>query len=228
MKMTYTRHYLNTLDEATKAYAHWQKNAQNLIGKYGDTETSIVLREEVERLKTLNIDLIEDEASDNPKQWIERLDRLRALLILTSANKSVTGDMQPVIGDKSAKELGCLKAQIARSIRDLGGLMMRYDKSVEISNKRKSRRFSDIIQYPDKQKLLDRLHYLIDGKYGADVGAVLMNAYYFNTYLTRKPTQAEFESEFALIGKWQAITNYMNENSEKALQKANKILIFAE
>lgn len=90
----------------------------------------------------------------------------------------------------------------------------------------RTRNFKDIIQYPDKDKLLERLHELIDGKSGADVGAVLLNACSINPYLTRRPTQAEFESEFELIGSWQAISNYMNENSEKALVKANRIAIF--
>ena len=86
--------------------------------------------------------------------------------------------------------------------------------------------FRNIIQYSNKEKLVKRLHELIDGKGGADVGAVLLNAYYINPYLTRRPTQAEFESEFKLIGSWQAISNYMDENSEKALAKANRIVIF--
>lgn len=90
----------------------------------------------------------------------------------------------------------------------------------------KSSKFSDIIQYPNKDELLKRLHELIDGKGGAEVGAVLLNAWLINSYLTRRPTKAEFESEFELIGSWQAISNYMNDNSEKALEKANRIVIF--
>ena len=95
-----------------------------------------------------------------------------------------------------------------------------------LNNGQCGKSFRDIIQYPDKDKLLERLHELIDGKGGADVGAVLLNAYSIKPYLTGKPTQAEFKSEFELRGTWQAISNYMNENSEKALAKANRIVIF--
>lgn len=90
----------------------------------------------------------------------------------------------------------------------------------------KSSKFSDIIQYPNKDELLKRLHKLIDGKRGAGVGAVLLNAWYINPYLTRRPTKTEFESEFELIGSWSAISNYMSENNQNAIDLANKIVIF--
>ena len=45
-------------------------------------------------------------------------------------------------------------------------------------------------------------------------------------YLSKVPTQAEFESEFTLNGGWNAIHNYMNDKNQKALAKANKIIIF--
>lgn len=84
--------------------------------------------------------------------------------------------------------------------------------------------FRDIIQYEDKEKLLKRLHTLIDGKGGADAGSVLLSARLSN-YLTRNPTQAEFKSEFELIGSWSAISNYMNDNNQNALDRANRIII---
>lgn len=83
----------------------------------------------------------------------------------------------------------------------------------------------NIIQYEDKDKLLERLHKLIDGKGGADVGAVFLKAK-LDGYITRTPTQKEFRSEFELIGSWQGISNYFNENSENALSKSNTITIF--
>lgn len=86
--------------------------------------------------------------------------------------------------------------------------------------------FRNIIQFQDKDKLLKRIHELIDGKSGAEVGAVLLNAWYINPYLTRRPTQAEFESEFELIGSWSAISNYLSENNQNAIDLANKIVIF--
>ncbi len=84
--------------------------------------------------------------------------------------------------------------------------------------------FASIIQHQNKEQVLERLHGLIDGRRGADVGAVLLKAR-LDGYLTRNPTQAEFRSEFNLIGTWQAIANYMSDNNENALDRANKILI---
>ena len=85
--------------------------------------------------------------------------------------------------------------------------------------------FLHLILHTEPKKLLERLHRLIDGKSGAAVGAVLLRAQQ-KGYLIKVPTQAEFRSEFALVGKWNAIHNYMNDNNETALAKANKIIIF--
>ncbi|MBQ5643672.1 MAG: hypothetical protein IIV13_07965 [Bacteroidaceae bacterium] len=85
--------------------------------------------------------------------------------------------------------------------------------------------FWNIIQYKDPQTLLERLHQLIDGKKGADVGCVLLKCKQ-DGYITRKPTQAEFKSEFELNGTWAAIHKYMGENSMNALDRANKVIIF--
>lgn len=84
--------------------------------------------------------------------------------------------------------------------------------------------FASIIQHPNKEQVLERLHGLIDGRRGADVGAVLLKAR-LDGYLTRNPTQAEFTSEFELIGTWSSIANYMSDNNANALDRVNKILI---
>ena len=42
----------------------------------------------------------------------------------------------------------------------------------------------------------------------------------------KKPTQAEFKSEFELKGTWAAIHKYMGEDSMNALDRANKVIIF--
>lgn len=68
--------------------------------------------------------------------------------------------------------------------------------------------FNALIQYKDKEKLLKRLHYLIDGKGGAYVGVVIRKAMDMK-YIT-KPTKGDYVSEFELIGTWQAIHNYFN------------------
>lgn len=102
--------------------------------------------------------------------------------------------------------------------------------SIDFTKKEKTTKpkanFSDIIQYPDKEKLLKRLHELIDGRSGADVGCIILSAK-LNNYIIRNPTRKEFESEFEIIGSWTAITNYFSE-SNNALDRANKIVLFEE
>lgn len=85
--------------------------------------------------------------------------------------------------------------------------------------------FRKIIQYEDKKKLLDRLHELIDGKSGADVGAVLLKAKK-EKYLTKCPNEKEYVSEFTLVGSWAAIKKYLNTNTPTAEGNADNIVIF--
>lgn len=85
--------------------------------------------------------------------------------------------------------------------------------------------FTYIIQDNNKPRLLKRLHSLIDGKRGADVGAILLKAY-LDGYLMRVPTQAEYESEFNLIGSWEAIRKYLDKESNNAILKVQGISIF--
>lgn len=85
--------------------------------------------------------------------------------------------------------------------------------------------FRHIVVYIDADALLQRLHQLIDGRRGADVGCVLLRCI-MDGYISRRPTQKEFVSEFELIGGWRAIHNYMDDNNMNALDRANKIIIF--
>lgn len=85
--------------------------------------------------------------------------------------------------------------------------------------------FCNVIQYKDPQALLERLHQLIDGKKGADVGCVLLKCKQ-DGYITRRPTKGEFKSEFELNGTWAAIHNYMGDGNLNALDRANKVIIF--
>ena len=87
--------------------------------------------------------------------------------------------------------------------------------------------FRQIVQHPDPERLMKRLHELIDGHGGAAVGSVLLKCMQLG-YLKKSPSQAEFRSEFQLIGTWGAIHNYMDENSLKALSRANKIIFFQD
>ncbi len=98
-------------------------------------------------------------------------------------------------------------------------------KNEQVPNISENRIFHTIIQHEEPEKLIKRLHQLIDGRKGADVGCVLLKCFQ-DGHLTRKPTQKEFESEFTLIGGWKAIHNYMSDNNENALDRANKIIIF--
>ena len=94
------------------------------------------------------------------------------------------------------------------------------------TRKKKIYNFSDIIQYHDKQKLLDRLHFLIDGKGGAQVGAVILKAK-VEGYLSDNPVKKAFYKEFPnTTGTWQAIHNYFDESDNKCLAKARGVIIF--
>ena len=86
--------------------------------------------------------------------------------------------------------------------------------------------FSRLIQYGNKKKLLKRLHQLIDGQSGANVGSVIRKAI-DEGYLRNEPTKADFESEFRLIGSWQAIHNYFHFEADNGkLIRAERIVIF--
>lgn len=86
--------------------------------------------------------------------------------------------------------------------------------------------FDAIIQYSEKNKLKIRLHELIDGKSGKDVGVVLVRAKTIDNFLTRFPTKKEYESEFELIGSWKGISNYFYKDDNTTLGSANSIIIF--
>ena len=85
--------------------------------------------------------------------------------------------------------------------------------------------FRHIIAHHQPEALLERLHQLIDGRRGADVGSVLLKCL-LDGYIGRRPTQREFEEEFQLIGGWRAIHKYMDDNNENALIRSNKVIIF--
>ena len=113
---------------------------------------------------------------------------------------------------------------LAEAVRDKLQAMQTEHAKIQTGKTKAKKKFTDLIQYHDKDKLLKRLHFLIDGKSGSDAGSVLCRAISLN-YLTRKPTKAEYESEFELYGTWQAIFKYMSDD-DKNLEKSNKIVIF--
>ncbi len=95
------------------------------------------------------------------------------------------------------------------------------------TRKKKIYNFSDIIQYHDKKELLERLHFLIDGRGGAAVGAVIQKAK-MDGYLTRYPYEGDFRQEFEVKGSWNAISNYFNEGDNKCLAKSADVIIFKD
>jgi hypothetical protein len=75
-----------------------------------------------------------------------------------------------------------------------------------------SSKFSDIIQYENKEQLLKSLHSLIDGcSKGTDIAAILSKAT-LDKYLMRLPNEAEVSNEFNLPCSWEAIRKNLIDN----------------
>ena len=165
--------------------------------------------EEIRLPDYIKLDNLLEQAALNYHNNEAFLQSLKALL-LSTINEATGGD--PNINN-------LLKAKLKLFNQNVKHLQEMEKKKHSTPN------FLHLILHSEPKKLLERLHQLIDGKRGAAVGAVLMRAQQ-KGYLIKVPTQAEFRSEFALVGKWNAIHNYMNDNNEKALAKANKIIIF--
>lgn len=66
--------------------------------------------------------------------------------------------------------------------------------------------FRSLIQYEDKDKLLERLHFLIDPnpKKGSLIAAIIQKAY-IDKYILELPNEATFRSEFKLDCTWEAV-----------------------
>ena len=187
------------------------------------------MREDIfNKLEFLNrlLDMVKNGGECNPT-LIKRLLREG----LENQKSAIMGMPDEAIPQNMLRELEDLRGRIyielakkKPSVGSYAGALEKQNNSGEKSPKK----FINIIQYSDKEALLKRLHELIDGKRGAEVGAVLMNAWFLNPYLTRRPTRTEFESEFELIGSVSAISNYMDDNNQNAVDKANKIVIFQQ
>lgn len=85
--------------------------------------------------------------------------------------------------------------------------------------------FRKLVQHPEPERLMKRLHELIDGQKGVDVGSVLFKCVQ-ERWLVHPPTQTEFTSEFQLKGSWSAIRKYMDEKNGNAWYRASKVDIF--
>lgn len=91
----------------------------------------------------------------------------------------------------------------------------------------KESQFSNLIQYENKEALLERLHFLIDGKSGVDAAAIIVRATDIDKYLLRYPKQKEYESEFTLIGSWEAIRKNLCEPDNNMMDRLKNVIIFS-
>lgn len=129
------------------------------------------------------------------------------------------------------KKIVALQDGVKELIEDYGieDIIKEKKTSSGDNGKRCACSFSDIIQYPDKKKLLQRLHELIDNVSGAAIGSVIYRACHIDHYLTREPKYGEYIQEFGEItkGKWQAIYNYFHfDDDNNKMAKASNIVIF--
>lgn len=97
-----------------------------------------------------------------------------------------------------------------------------------MKRERRKKTFYDALLIPEEDKIafIKTLHSLIDGKRGRDVGVVLSAAMMQNKI--RKPTRAEYESEFKLHGTWNAIYKYLDDESDdnKFLGDVKKVVFY--
>ncbi len=96
------------------------------------------------------------------------------------------------------------------------------------TKKDKKPNFRDCIQWKDKEELINRLHELIDGKQGRDVGYVLLKCR-IDGLITRNPTGAEMKNEFPLVIYNSSVKNYLTEDSlsdNGKVARAGQIVIF--
>lgn len=75
----------------------------------------------------------------------------------------------------------------------------------------KGQSFLDILQCPkvERQRVVSRLHELLDGKGGMQVALVLAAAKYKYHYLLAIPREKQYVAEFNLKGTWRAVTSYL-------------------
>lgn len=90
--------------------------------------------------------------------------------------------------------------------------------------------FRSLIQYSDKDKLLNRLHELIDGKRPIDIAPIISKAKIDN-YLIRLPNEAEFRSEFEMVRYgWESVRKNLVTEHDKETDKrkiaAQGVVIF--
>ena len=65
----------------------------------------------------------------------------------------------------------------------------------------------------EKEKVMARLHELLDGKGGKQVALVLMAAKAKDSLLIDMPTEKQYTTEFSLSGTWRAVSDYIKKHT---------------
>lgn len=228
--MNATRNYFETLNWALISWNGWLRNGDKILEEKGSLYLHEQLDIESRKVQELDPHDIEDDilqSLDSPLR-LKQLDDLGIRQLSDEVDKLAgrtanLGDDTINVRLTELQKLIIIKeVELEHAIR----VCESYALPKKKTPKKKEPNFDDCIQYGDKEKLKKRLHELIDGKSGADVGSVLFRAKYVEGYLSRWPTQAEFKQEFELIGTWSAIHNYFDENSAKAHDRAANVIIF--
>lgn len=106
--------------------------------------------------------------------------------------------------------------------------LCKYIRSEE-KNPKRQKDFRSLIQCEEKEKLLERLHELIDCcSKSSDIAAIISKAILDNN-LIRLPDEKEFRSEFKMPGTWEAIRKGLIDHEEKGnkyYEAAVKVVIF--
>ncbi len=231
--------YLNTIRKALKNWDEWIENGNQILAD-GDKQLLMGwIEHERKKLHKLDAKKVKEEILQKEEGIGFRLKRLDDDFKMQAAIENIYGtrETSAQLSDDEANEaINAYRKKIEEKALDLIKAYdecKKYIKTKKITTKGKKKtkrepRLTDIFLVSDKEKLLKRLHELIDGKGGADVGSVFYRALVIENLISRKPTRAEFCQEFQLIGSWTAIHNYMNENDEKAIVRAANVIIFSE
>lgn len=230
--MKEARNYIDTISRGLKAWDYWVHNGNTIIADMGAEKYLYVIQAETDIICKLDANEVKDEILVSMDDISLRLRRINEYGLLSLLQKLEDyKDIKSCLSDEAVNEaINTYFLRIYNKANDLCRIIAECEKYLQPKKTKKEKKesnFRDIIQYPDKERLLKRLHELIDGKKGADVGSVLFKATE-DKLLTRVPYQAEYESEFTLIGCWSAIHNYMvfDPNDNNKLTRAFNIKIF--
>lgn len=178
------------------------------------------------------------------KVWNAKMKKARCLLYVIGEERSLLVDYlsfkmrryanEPWTPDDYCKYVATIIQQKLTHLQfRIGDMLQVYGIKNTIDRKetnnehsiKKRKSFSSVIQAEDKEAFLQRLHQIIDGKGGKDVAAALYQAKK-DGYITRYPTQAEYEAEFALEGSWQGIYKHLDKGDSNDMLIAGSAINF--